>query len=116
MSETSENKTPTQTSQTTKAKSEETSALKLATKSELLPGNRPVEPNHLQIVHTYSSVGSLRPVVKSDLDIKNTITLSGSRPIMASHLNISQEFKIMGNRPVASNQIDDPSILMGFLD
>ena len=113
MSDTTENKPATPTS---KAKSETTSALKLANKSELLPGNRPVEPNHLQIVHTYSSVGSLRPVTKSDLDIKNTIVLSGSRPITASHLNISQEFKIMGNRPVASNQIDDPSLLMGFLD
>ena len=112
MSETTENKTAT----TSTPKKEETSALKLATKSELLPGNRPVEPNHLQIVHTYSSVGSLRPVTKSDLDIKNTITLSGDRPIMASHLNISEEFKIMGNRPVASNQIDDPLLLMGFLD
>ena len=106
----------TPSTQTTSTKPKETSALKLATKSELLPGNRPVEPNHLQIVHTYSSVGSLRPVTKSDLDIKNTITLSGNRPIMASHLDISKEFTIMGNRPVASNQIDDPSLLMGFLD
>ena len=113
MSETADNKPVTPTS---KSKSEQTSALKLANKSELLPGNRPVEPNHLQIVHTYSSVGSLRPVTKSDLHIKNTITLSGNRPIMASNLDISQEFKIMGNRPVASNQIDDPLLLMGFLD
>ena len=113
MSETTENKTETTT---TPKKTEETSALKLATKSELLPGNRPVEPNSLQIVNTYSSVGSLRPVTKSDLEIKHTITLSGNRPIMSSTLDISQEFKIMANRPVASNQIDDPLLLMGFLD
>jgi hypothetical protein len=113
MSETTENKGTTSTSGT---KPEETSALKLATKSELLPGNRPIEPHHLQIVHTYSSVGSLRPVTKSDLNIKNTIVLSGSRPITAGSLNISQEITILGNRPVASNQIDDPLILMGFLD
>ena len=113
MTDNVENKPSTQTTST---KAKETSALKLATKSELLPGNRPVEPNHLQIVHTYSSVGSLRPVTKSDLNIKNTIALSGDRPIMAGTLDISQEFKIMGNRPVASNQIDDPALLMGFLD
>jgi hypothetical protein len=113
MTENVENKPSTST---TAKKTEETSALKLATKSELLPGNRPVEPTHLQIVHTYTSVGSLRPVTKSGLDIKSMMTLSGNRPIMASHLDISEEFKIMGNRPVASNQIDDPSILMGFLD
>ncbi|PHV64373.1 hypothetical protein [Cyanobacterium aponinum] len=120
MSETLENKdkqpaskltTPTAT--TTK----ESSALKLADKSAaLLPGNRPVEANHLQIVHTYTSVGSIRPVTKSNLDIKSMMTLSGNRPITASHLQISQEFKIMGNRPVASNHIDDPLLLMGYLD
>lgn len=93
-----------------------TSALKLATKTTLLPGNRPVEPNHLDIVHTYSSVGSLRPVTKSDLNVKNTIVLSGNRPISSGTLDISKDVIIMGNRPVASNQIDDPFILMGFLD
>lgn len=120
MSETVENKdkqpaNKPATPNATKASS--SSALKLADKSAaLLPGNRPIEPNHLQIVHTYTSVGSNRPVTKSDLDIKSMITLSGARPITSSHLKISQEFKIMGNRPVASNQIDDPLILMGYLD
>ena len=116
MSETTDNKPSNQPTKTTKPEDKTTSALKLATKSELLPGNRPVEPNHLQIVHTYTSVGSLRPVTKSHLDIKSTMTLSGNRPITASHLDISKEFTIMGNRPVASNQIDDPLLLMGFLD
>jgi len=120
MSETLENKdkqpvnkptTPLATS------TKESSALKLADKSAaLLPGNRPIEPNHLQIMRTYTSVGSIRPVTKSHLDIKGMMTLSGNRPITASHLQISQEFKIMGNRPVASNYIDDPLLLMGYLD
>ncbi len=95
---------------------EGTSALKLANKYPLSFGNRPIEPSHLQIVNTYTTVGSLRPVTKSGLDIKEMMTLSGSRPITASHLNISQEFKVMGNRPVASNQIDDVLLLMGYLD
>lgn len=91
-------------------------ALKVANNSSLLPGNRPIEPTHLQIVNTYSSVGSARPVIKSDLEIKGTLTISGTRPIIASHLNISKDYQIMGHRPVASNQIDDPYTLMGFLD
>lgn len=91
-------------------------ALKLADKADILPGNRPVEAQHLQIVSTYGSLSSRRPVMKSGLDIKNTITISGNRPIVASHLKISEDYNVMGNRPVASNQIDDPVSLMGYLD
>jgi hypothetical protein len=116
MSETTDKKPTNPTRETKSESTSSTSALKLANKSELLPGNRPVEPNHLQIVHTYSSVGSLRPVTKSGLHILKMMTLSGDRPITESTLDISEEFKIMGNRPVASNQIDDPLLLMGFLD
>jgi hypothetical protein len=114
--ETLEAKT-THTEKSTSAQQEkEVVALKLAGKSALLPGNRPVEAKHLQIVNTYASVGGTRPVVKSGLDIKGTMTVSGSRPITASHLHISETYKVMGNRPVASNQIDDPLMLMGYLD
>jgi len=95
---------------------EGTSALKLANPYPLMYGNRPIEPNHLQIVNSYNSGGSLRPVVKSGLDIKGMMTVSGSRPITSSHLNISTNVQIMGNRPVASNQIDDVLLLMGYLD
>ncbi|BAQ63389.1 hypothetical protein [Geminocystis sp. NIES-3709] len=96
--------------------SQGTSALKLANQSGLFYGNRPIEPSHLQIVNTYTTVGSLRPITKSGLNIKGMLTLSGSRPIVSSNLKISQEFKIMGNRPVASNHIDDVLLLMGYLD
>ncbi|MGI0481534.1 hypothetical protein ACN4EE_12170 [Geminocystis sp. CENA526] len=93
------------------------SALKLANESSLFYGNnRPIEPRHLEIANTYTTVGSLRPITKSGLDIKSMLTLSGSRPIVSSNLKISQEFKVMGNRPVASNQIDDVLLLMGYLD
>lgn len=121
MSETLENKDKqpaTKPTPPTATTTKESSALKLADNKSaaLLPGNRPIEPNQLQIVHTYVSVGSNRPVTKSGLEIKGMISLSGNRPITASHLQISQEFKIMGNRPVASNFIDDPLLLMGYLD
>lgn len=95
---------------------EKSGGLKLATKGELLPGNRPIEAGHLNVVSTYSSVGGERPIVSSGMDIIGTLAVSGNRPISASHLHISETYAVMGNRPVASNEIDDPTTLMGFLD
>lgn len=97
-------------------KEKEVVALKVADKGILLFGNRPVEAKHLQIVGTYKSVGSARPIVKSNLQVESTMTISGNRPITVSHLKISETFKVMSNRPVASNAIDDPLLLMGYLD
>ncbi|AFZ37654.1 hypothetical protein Sta7437_4177 [Stanieria cyanosphaera PCC 7437] len=85
-------------------------------KNTLLPGNRPVEPSHLQVVSTYSSVGAARPIVKSGMKISNSLTVSGTRPIAVSTLKVSETYSVMGNRPVASNEIDDPSTLMGYID
>ncbi|MGK7931464.1 MAG: hypothetical protein AB4041_08520 [Microcystaceae cyanobacterium] len=81
-----------------------------------LPGNRPIEASHLDVVNTYHSVDGDRPVVASGLDVKGTLTISGSRPIVSSHLQISETYTVMGDRPVAPNDIDDPATLMGFLD
>ena len=96
-------------------KGKETLALSVK-KSSLLPSNRPIEPSHLEIVSTYSSVGAARPVVKSGMKISNTLAVSGSRPIAVSALKVSETYTVMGNRPVASNDIDDPAALMGYLD
>ena len=90
--------------------------LQLIVEEGHLPGNRPIEASHLNIVSTYSSVGANRPVVASGMDITGTLTISGQRPIMASHLQVSETYAVMGSRPVASNEIDDPALLMGFLD
>ena len=81
----------------------------------LLPNNRPVEPSHLDVVSTYSSVGATRPVVKSGMKISSTMTVSGSRPIAVSTLSVSDSY-IMGNRPVASNEIEDFATIVGYLD
>ena len=81
-----------------------------------LPQNRPIEPSHLDVVRTYSSVGSNRPVTKGSVEVSSTLTVSGNRPIAQSHLQISETYVVMGNRPVASNEIDDPATLMGYLD
>jgi len=56
------------------------------------------------VVDTYSSVGSSRPITKGVVEVSSTLAISGNRPIALS------------NRPVASNEIDDASTLMGYLD
>ena len=93
----------------------QSTALSVKEISTLLPQNRPIEPSHLEIVHTYSSVGSNRPVTKGTIDFNSSLTISGNRPIAVSTLQVSETY-IMGNRPVASNEIDDASTLMGYLD
>ncbi|VEP12396.1 conserved hypothetical protein [Hyella patelloides LEGE 07179] len=101
--------------QTTETEAPESLALSVPQKTTL-PQNRPVEPSHLDVVRTYSSVGSARPVTKSGIEISNTLTISGNRPIALSGLQISETYAVMGNRPVASNEIDDAATLMGYID
>ncbi len=90
--------------------------LKLMKSPEGLPGNRPIEASHLHIIGTYNAVGGSRPITANGIEVSSTLTISGNRPIAVSHLAISEMYSVMGNRPVASNEIDDPTALMGFLD
>ncbi len=80
----------------------------------MLPQNRPIEPSHLDIVNTYSSVGSNRPVTRGTIDFSSSLVISGNRPIAASTLKITESY--MGNRPVASNESDDTATLLEYLD
>jgi hypothetical protein len=107
----------TKTRAAAKAKSEEL-AISVKNSSHLgaLPNNRPIEASHLNVVKTYNSVGTTRPVVASEVEMSGTLTISGNRPIAVSHLKISDTYSVMGSRPVASNEIDDPALLMGYLD
>ena len=106
----------TAASKTATAKKDEAKSLALSTQPRtMLPQNRPIEPSQIDIVHTYSSVGSDRPVSKGTVEFSSSITISGNRPIAASTLQVSDSF-IMGNRPVASNESDDTASLMGYLD
>jgi len=110
----------TKTQADTKAKATATAAkddksLALSVQPQtLLPQNRPIEPSHLEIVNTYSSVGSNRPVTKGTVDFASSMVISGNRPIAASTLKISESY--MGNRPVASNESDDTATLLEYLD
>lgn len=100
----------------TEQEAPESQSLALSAPQRRLPNNRPVEPSHLDVVRTYSTVGSNRPVTKGTMEISNTLTISGNRPIAVGGLQISESHIIMGNRPVASNEIDDAAALMGYLD
>lgn len=99
-----------------KNKNDDEKGLKLSHDSAALPGNRPVEASHLHVVSSYRSVGGMRPITASGMEVSGTLTISGNRPIAASHLHVSETYTVMGNRPVASNEVDDPTALMGFLD
>ena len=102
---------------TTNAKEDNDRALALSTQPRtLLPQNRPIEPSSLEIVNTYSSVGSARPVSKGTVEFSSSIAISGNRPIAASTLQVSESYVVMGNRPVASNESDETTALMGYLD
>lgn len=102
-------------SKTTAAKDDKSLALSVQSKT-LLPQNRPIEPSSLEIVDTYSSVGSNRPVAKGNVKFISSLAISGNRPIAASTLQISESYIVMGNRPVASNEADDTAALMGYID
>jgi hypothetical protein len=104
------------TKSATKPEGEE-QALTLAKPAKMqLPENRPIEPSHLEIVHTYSSVGSDRPVSKGTVKFASSMVISGNRPIAASTLQVSDTYIVMGNRPVASNESDETGVLMGYID
>lgn len=109
--------TPNKTTSTKKEDKDSDRALTLSIQPRsLLPQNRPIEPSSLEIVHTYSSVGSDRPVSKGTIKFSSSIAISGNRPIAASTLQVSDSHFVMGNRPVASNESDETTALMGYLD
>jgi hypothetical protein len=110
-----EKSAPTATKTTAKEAGEQVLALSTQPIT-LLPQNRPIEPSSIEIVHTYSSVGSDRPVSKGTVKFSSSLAISGNRPIAASTLQVSESYIVMGNRPVASNESDETATLMGYLD
>ncbi|MEG3845530.1 hypothetical protein QT971_05205 [Microcoleus sp. herbarium19] len=75
--------------------------------------NRPVESSDFEVVATMGR----RPIGSSAMQVSEMFSMSGARPIAVSTLHIDEVYSTMGgNRPIASNEIDDSSTLMGFLD
>jgi hypothetical protein len=76
-------------------------------------GNRPIEASEFEVVATLGR----RPIGSSAMQVSEMFSMSGARPIAMSTLHIDEVYSTMGgNRPIASNDIDDSSTLMGFLD
>ncbi len=78
-------------------------------------GNRPIEPSNLKVLDTATTPGN-RPIFASDMTVYSHDMLPGHRPVMASDDSLTHAPMLLGNRPIASNQVDDPLTLMGYLD
>jgi hypothetical protein len=92
---------------------EESSAIEVS-QPRFFMGNRPIEPTTLKVMEM-TAVGN-RPIFASEIQVVNSDLLPGHRPIIASKADLLNADMILGNRPIASNDIDDPLILMGYLD
>ncbi|HLO48581.1 MAG TPA: hypothetical protein VK211_09230 [Kamptonema sp.] len=76
-------------------------------------GNRPIESSSLEVIEMVDN----RPVAANDFQISEMYSEAGNRPVTSSTLQISELYSVMGgNRPIASNETDDSSTLMGFID
>ncbi|MBD2080568.1 hypothetical protein [Leptolyngbya sp. FACHB-17] len=92
-------------------------------------GIRPIEASHLAI---YGTIMNGRPVMSSSLKVAEMLpgnrpifysdfhAVEGSetfgRPVMASEPGLLSADRHMGDRPVFSNDLDDSTTLMGFID
>lgn len=93
-------------------------------------GLRPIAASHLQVYGTmlnnrpiacsslrlYDTLPGSRPIFYSEIQMIEGTGLPGDRPIMVSPAALLEGSTLPGNRPIASNEIDEPDTLMGFLD
>ena len=103
----------------TKAESSENSAptqIQVAHSASIMP-NRPIEESHLEVVGT---IMGNRPIFKTEsasgvsfVHSEDSVGAMANRPVATTHLQITS---MMVNRPIASNEVDDPYALMGYLD
>jgi hypothetical protein len=103
----------------TKAQSSENSTptqIQVAHSAMIMP-NRPIEESHLEVVGT---IMGNRPIFKTEsvsgisfVHSEDSVGAMANRPVAISHLQITS---MTVNRPVASNDVDDPYALMGYLD
>jgi hypothetical protein len=90
--------------------------LEIAGTFRTMGGDRPILASKINVVETFRTMGGDRPVFASQLPTVGNFYSSGIRPIGASTLKINETYSNFGNRPIASNQIDDPTLLMGYID
>jgi hypothetical protein len=77
-------------------------------------GERPIEVSSLSVLSSLDDAGH-RPITSGDFEVWETMNVSGIRPIAASPIHFSPDH-MFGNRPIASNDLDDSSVLMGYID
>ncbi|MGV0024040.1 hypothetical protein [Phormidesmis priestleyi] len=77
-----------------------------------LMGGRPIEANALRVA---DMVGD-SPIFYNDVEMIEGDNGIFGRPIMVSDPALMNAEEGFGSRPIASNQIDDPRALMGFID
>jgi hypothetical protein len=77
-----------------------------------LMGGRPIESNALKVA---DMVGD-SPIFYNDVQMIEGDNGIFGRPIMVSDPALMNAEAGYGSRPIASNQIDDPRALMGFID
>ncbi|MEL7038057.1 MAG: hypothetical protein AAFO04_20930 [Cyanobacteria bacterium J06592_8] len=107
--------------QTQPAKAESTqntasTQIQVAQSAMIMP-NRPIEESHLEVV---GMISRNRPVFKTEsasgmtfVHSEDTVGAMANRPVAHTQLQITS---MVANRPIASNQVDDPYALMGYLD
>ncbi|HEY9827073.1 MAG TPA: hypothetical protein V6D19_16660 [Stenomitos sp.] len=91
------------------------SGLEIVRSGHTFQGYRPISSAHLTIIDT-DTLPNHRPIVKSGLEIVNSDSLPQHRPIVRSKFPLPNSNVLPNHRPIASNQIDNPLELMGFLD
>ena len=90
--------------------------IQVAQPTAIIP-NRPIEESHIEVVGTL--MGN-RPIFKADsvsaitlVQSEESVGVMANRPVAMTNLEITS---MNMNRPIASNEIDDPYTLMGYLD
>lgn len=85
--------------------------------SAMIMPNRPIEESHLEITGT---IMGNRPIFKTEsasgvsfVHSEDSVGAMANRPVATTQLQITS---MLVNRPVASNEVDDPYALMGYLD
>lgn len=92
-------------------------------------GVRPIAASHLALAGSFLNG---RPIAASNLKVQEMLPggrpifvsefravegmLMGDRPILASDPKLMEASMLPGGRPIASNEIDDPESIMGYLD
>ena len=78
-----------------------------------LLNDRPIEASGLQV---FDQLPGGSPIFLSEFHAVEGLDLPGGRPVMASDPGLMHASMLSGGRPIFSNEIDNSSLLMGYID